>query len=63
MDLSDFRVPSYGAVSDFRLETEQSPMDLTVDSPRKSDTVTQYTEVRRVHQIPYRLQILRGFRI
>ena len=37
-DLSDFRVLSYGQVSDFRLEAEQSPTVLVKDSPRKSET-------------------------
>ena len=38
MDLSDVRVPSYGSVSDFRLEIDQIPMGLTACSPRKSKT-------------------------
>ena len=38
VDLSDFRVLSYYSVSDFRLETEQSPTVWTKDSPRKSET-------------------------
>ena len=38
VDLSDFCVLSYGSVSDFRLETDQSPTVWTKDSPRKSKT-------------------------
>ena len=34
-------VPSYGSVSDFRLETEQSAMSLTGYSPRKSETASK----------------------
>ena len=33
----DFRVPSYGSTSDFRLGTEQSSMSMTRDSPLKSE--------------------------
>ena len=38
VDLSDFCVLSYGSVSDFRLEAEQSPTVMTKDSPQKSET-------------------------
>ena len=37
-ELSDFRVPSDGTLSDCRLETEKSPMGLTEDSLQKSET-------------------------
>ena len=64
-DLSDFRVPSYGSVSDFRLETEQNPMgfDRTFTPEVRNRTIRRQTEVRRVSIITFRPQILRRLRI
>ena len=67
-DLSDFRVPSYGSISDFRGEspfkTGQIQRTLLRFKPKlRNRTITRHTKVRKVRQIPYRPKTLRIFKI
>ena len=62
-DRSDFCLPSYGSVSEFRLGTEQSRMGSTGFgwrfTPRvRNGTVTWHMEVCKVRQIPCGPQLL-----